>query len=74
MQLVKIITDEDGEAEVPDWHLVVDYGGSPQAFCSGQVFGDGEGAATYKTKRRQRGGITCERCLERIAEIKAVRL
>lgn len=74
MQLVKIITDEDGNPRALDWHLVIDSGGSPQALCSGEVFGEGEGAATYEIKHRKRGGITCEECLKRIAEIKAVRL
>ena len=74
MELVKIITDDSGDPRDPDWHLVVDYCGSPQTFCSGEVFGEGEGSATFETKRRKRGGITCDLCLARIAEIKAVRL
>lgn len=74
MELVKIIKDESGDHREPDWHLVVDYCDSPQTFCSGEVFGEGEGSAIYETKRRKRGGITSDLCLQRIAEIKAVKL
>lgn len=72
---VMLLTNEDKE-EVEDkvWCLIVDGGGAPMTFCTGEVFGFGEGEATYKTKTVKRGGITCERCIERIKSIKAVKL
>ena len=74
--LVKIFQDNDGE-EVPVkyqvWHLVYNFNGE-QAFCSGEYFGYGESAVVFKTKFVKRGGITCEKCLQKVKEIKAIKL
>lgn len=59
-QLVKLITDEDGAIVTEKvWHLVCRMGDSPRTVCTGEVFGYGEGAATYKTKEHRSGAITC---------------
>lgn len=74
-ELVKITADEDGfEVYEPAWCLVDAYGDASRVLCSGQVFGFGEGDAAYKTKEVKRGGITCSECLEKIKQIKSVKL
>lgn len=72
--LVKILTDEDGEPMPPVWHYPFNNGDADRVLCSGQVFGDGEGTATFEIKQVQRGGITCEECLKLIKAFKKVKL
>jgi hypothetical protein len=72
--LVKLITDEDGAPMPPVWHFPIALDGSNRAICNGQVFGEGEGAAQFKTKIVQRGGITCPYCLSIIKSLKKVKL
>ena len=75
--LVRLTRNEDME-EIPEaeqkWCLLVERMGSGMTFCTGEVFGGGEGNALADTKRVKRGGITCKACLENIQEIKSVRL
>jgi len=76
-ELVKITQDEDGftvDKNEQVWCLGVVGGGSPMCFCSGQVYGVGEGAALFKVKFVVRGGITCPGCLSSIKEIKSIKL
>lgn len=71
-KVVKIITDEDGhKIESPKWCYITDWSDSDRALCSGQVFGLGEGSATYKTRQ---GKITCPQCIAIIKQIKAIKL
>ena len=72
--LVKFITDEDGEPMPPLWHYPVVSGGSNVGLCNGQVFGEGEGNAKFEVKTVQRGGITCPDCLYMIKAFKKVKL
>lgn len=72
--LVKILTNEDGDAEQPYWHYPIVQGGSNTVLCTGQAFGEGEGVATFETKIRARGGITCPACLQIIKSFKRVQL
>lgn len=74
-QLVKLLTNDDGDSyDDPRWHLI-DYNGSdPATFCSGEFFGYGQSGCDYDIKVVKRGGITCESCLEKIKDIKAVKL
>lgn len=75
--LVKFITDFDGTYYIKEerkWHFVINMGGSERAFCSGEVFGEGESSADYEEKYIKRGGITCESCLEKIKFIKSINL
>lgn len=71
--VVRFDTTEDGdEEEFKDvWHWVDDTGSESRAFCSGQVFGFGESAIQYESKR---GKITCKFCIERIKAVKSVKL
>jgi len=74
--LVKIFSDDDGVPYDKDeqfWHLVTRYGDADRTFCSGEVFGEGEGKATFQTKTVERG-ITCPKCREYIKFIKSVKL
>lgn len=72
--LVKILTDEYGEKEdSPKWCLSVFNTGN-MAFCSGQFYGFGESKVEYEIKQVKRGGITCERCISKIKDIKSVKL
>lgn len=61
MQVVKILTDEDGtKIKNPQWCAINDWGDGDRTLCDGQVFGYGEGNATYKTKE---GKVTCPNCI-----------
>lgn len=73
--LVKLLTDDDG-AKYPNkkWHYVVRWDGSSRTLCTGECFGIGEGRATFDTKDVEKGGITCEECMEIIKEMKAIKL
>jgi hypothetical protein len=72
--LVKFITDDDGEPMDPLWHFPVCFDGSDRAICNGLVFGEGEGRAKFQVKQVKKGGITCPRCLEIIKMLKKVKL
>ena len=73
--LVKIISDDDGEAiDKPVWHLSTDACSGNTVLCTGEVFGFGEGDAVYKTKEVERGGITCEHCLTSLKWFKSIKL
>ncbi len=73
--VVKILANEDGEQEIdPKWHLVTIGGGSEMALCTGEVFGYGEGSAVYEKKKVERGGITCETCLQMLKLYKSIKL
>lgn len=73
--LVKITRDDDGDyIDDPVWCAVIHAADADCALCTLEVFGAGEGAAEYETKTVKRGGITCSRCLERIHEIKSIKL
>lgn len=75
--LAKLYKNDDEELIPPEdrkWCLVVVEAGSDALFCSGEVFGYGEGGAEAKIKTTARGGITCLKCLDKIKEIKAVKL
>lgn len=75
MEVVKIIRDEDGEKiDDPKWHYVHTTGHTSTTLCGGQVFGDGEGTAVYKTKTLRKGSITCRECINIIKEIKTIPL
>jgi len=73
--LVKITFDEDGQkVDEPAWCLSVSGAGSTMCFCSGQVYGWGEGHAGFEEKEVYMGGITCGSCLSSIKEIKSIKL
>lgn len=74
--LVKILKDDNGEYRDKDhqfWHLVVNWTGT-QTFCEGEFFGYGESGCEFEEKKVKRGGINCPKCLEKIKEIKKVKL
>lgn len=72
--LVKILADDNGEViENPKWCFSVHWSGN-QALCSGQFYGYGESGAEYEIKSTKKGGITCTDCLEKIKQIKAIKL
>lgn len=75
-ELVKIIRDDDGTlTENDSWHLVDPTNRQGQAaLCTQEFFGFGESLIEFETKQAKRGGITCERCLEKIRVLKAIRL
>lgn len=75
--LVRIICDDDGELkDDPEaWHLVDP--GNPQgyaALCTAEFFGVGESACEFETKKVESGGITCQKCIDRVKAYKAVKL
>lgn len=72
--LVKFITDEDGEPMAPLWHYPFVSGASNVGLCNGQVFGYGEGVAKFEVKTVKRGGITCPECLAIIKSFKKIKL
>lgn len=74
--LVKIIKTDDGELIPVDervWHLIYNLNGN-QALCSNEYFGFGESNVEYELKQRMRGGITCQRCIDYIKLMKAIKL
>lgn len=74
-RLVKLITDDDGEEyNDPKWHLSVIQGSSSATLCTGEFFGYGESRCKYEVKTTEKGGITCQDCIDKIKEIKKVRL
>ena len=73
--LVKLLTTEDGDSIYdPKWCLSVEIAGASSALCSQQCYGIGNSPVHYETKAIKRGGITCPECLEKIREIKAIKL
>lgn len=76
--LVRLITDEDGDAGSDVWHLSWADAGSNSVFCTGEFYNVGgamgEGNAQGEEKEVRRGGITCEECREQILKIKGVKL
>lgn len=73
-KVVKFLTTDDGdEVTNDDWHFVMEQD-AERALCTGEVFGYGESAATYKDKTVASGGITCPACKKLLKEIKAVKL
>lgn len=70
MTLVKIISDDDGTIiDNPKWCFAVpaNFSDGERALCSGQVFGEGEGAAVFK--RKDKGKVTCPNCIRWIKMI-----
>lgn len=75
MEVVKITHDEDGrKVHDPKWHYVTNWADAPRTLCGGEVFGEGEGSAVFKTKQLKKGSITCGVCIEFIKEIKSIPL
>ncbi len=76
--LVRLITDEDGDTAPDVWHLSWADAGSNSVFCTGEFYNVGgamgEGNAHGEEKTVARGGITCRDCYEQILQIKGVRL
>ena len=74
-QIVKILTNDDGDkSSNKKWHYVQYSGGSPNTLCTNEVFGFGEGGATFLLKEKEKGGITCNDCLIIIKNIKQIKL
>lgn len=70
--VVQILSADNGELyRKRPWHLIWDLGGCHGAFCTGEAFGYGVSGCRYKTKE---GKITCLQCVEKIKEIKAIKL
>jgi hypothetical protein len=75
--LVKILSSDDGEDRSPElqvWHLAITAGGDPCTFCEGEFFGAGQSRCEFTMKEVERGGITCKGCLQKIRQIKSVKL
>lgn len=76
--LVRMITDEDGDAAPDVWHLSWPDAGSNSVFCTGEFYNVGgamgEGNACAEEKTTKRGGITCDDCLDKIKQIKKVKM
>ena len=75
--LVKVFRDDDGDRVLfPVWHL--DDPEAPgvwgQVFCTGEVYGEAESDVVYERKITKRGGIECERCMEKLRAYKRVKL
>ena len=76
-ELAMLTVNEDGDIVPHDerfWHLTDDHAGVVELFCTGEVFGEGEGDARAEVKQVQKGGITCPSCLQRIRYVKSVKL
>lgn len=77
--IVKILVNEDGDIdESGHWHLSSEVGDSNAILCTSEVYNEegeigAEGSAYGRTKHRERGGVTCPRCMEEILRIKGYR-
>lgn len=70
--VVKIITDNYGEKrDSPKWHWIATVAGGSATLCDIEYFGYGESGCIYKVKD---GKITCQKCIEIIKKIKAIKL
>jgi hypothetical protein len=73
-KVVKIISFHDHVYNPDDvldvWHFI-DWVDDPRAICTGIAF---EEETVFKTKEVKRGGITCKKCINRIKEIKSIKL
>lgn len=71
--LVRIFTDDDGvNVYTGLWCVKVVRSGEEMALCTGDfLFNSG---VEYEEKETKRGGITCQRCMEIIKEIKGIKL
>ena len=75
MQLVKMLTNDDGDKiEHPVWCMVQHFGDARRTVCGGECFGEGESTATFKVKTFVKGGITCHICKEHIKWFKSIKL
>lgn len=74
VELVKLITNEDGERCEPFWHYVRNAGGSDTLLCTSEVYGLGEGFAVAEMKTGTGRGITCPECRNLIKELQQIKL
>jgi hypothetical protein len=74
--LIKLLTDEDGEAiEEPRWCLADPCAAdASRVLCCGSTYGYGESSVKYETKEIKRGGIECPACLRILNIYKGVKL
>ena len=75
--LVKILCSDDGEPRDKQhqcWCYVTTICGGNATLCESEYFGYGESGCEYKLKTVEKGGITCEKCLDKIKEIKSIKL
>ena len=72
--LIKLIIDQDGEERDPVWHLSGGIHG--EILCTGEYVSteESDGDPVYEIKTVQRGGITCQNCMNAIMEMKNVKL
>lgn len=73
--IVKIISDHSGEKRLnPKWHYIHTVCGGNATLCEGEFFGMGESGCKFEIKKTERGGITCDECLQIIKTIKSIKL
>lgn len=73
--LVKILTSNDGEIrDNPKWHLSTDMCGDKCTLCESEYYGFGASGCKFETKQVEKGGITCDKCIDIIKNIKQVKL
>jgi hypothetical protein len=71
MNVVKLITDDDGNKHISNsWHYIYCGDGANRTFCTLECFGFGESALKFKIKK---GKINCPDCIRIINKIKAVK-
>ena len=74
-KIVKILSGDDYVTrENPVWCLVQSSCGDSATFCDTEYFGFGASSCEYEVKIVESGGITCEKCLEKINAIKEIKL
>lgn len=74
--LVKVLTNDDGDAQEDNGWCLVDPCNSqgPARLCTQEFFGLGESNCAFKTRSVNKGGVTCPECLQILRTYKAVRL
>jgi hypothetical protein len=75
--LAKQLINEDREKVLPEdmrWHALEEVTSDRALVCTGEFVDFGAGAGDYIFKNVNRGGITCEECIERIKYFKSIKL
>lgn len=75
-EIIKMLTDDDGYKYYNTyWHLGNGSDSTGKSIlCTGEYYGFGESAATFKSRLVDKGGITCPDCLASIKYFKSIKL
>lgn len=70
--LAKVIEDHYGESGDGKWHFVIE-GDTLRTLCEGIPLDAGD-KTVFKSKTVEKGGTTCEKCIELVRYVKSIKL